>query len=164
MPLTTIMLTRPVALSATGLLSAGLAGLAVFLALRHPAGQLRRMGPSTSRFAVIAGPLARLLGGRPDAPSLARRTALSTVCGMAVGLVAARGLDFRLDLVSGASRRRHRCAGAWLAGAALGAASPSAIDHGRAAGSGAPGSVPRRRPARPHGVFCRRAIFRRSGG
>ena len=44
MPLTTIMLTRPVALSATGLLGAGLAGLAVFLALRHPAGQLRRMG------------------------------------------------------------------------------------------------------------------------
>ena len=96
MPLTTIMLTRPVALSATGLLGAGLAGLAVFLALRHPAGQLRRMAPSTSRFAVIAGPLARLLGGRPDAPSLARRTALSTVCGMAVGLVAARGLDFGL--------------------------------------------------------------------
>ena len=95
MPLTTIMLTRPVALSATGLLSAGLAGLAVFLALRHPAGQLRRMRRSTSRFAVITGPLVRLLGGRPDAPSLARRTALSTVCGMAVGL-AARGLGFGL--------------------------------------------------------------------
>ena len=94
MPLTTILLTRPVALSATGLLSAGLAGLAVFFALRHPAGQLRRMRRSASRFAVMTGPLVRLLGGRPDAPSLARRTALSTACGMAVGLVAARGLGF----------------------------------------------------------------------
>ena len=163
MPLTTIMLIRPVVLSAAGLLSAGLAGLAVFLALRHPAGQLRRMRRSTSRFAVISGLLARLLGGRPDAPSLAMRTALSTVCGMAVGLVAARGLGFGLIwLVVPAVAVAGVLALGWL--------EPRSARRRRqrlimeAAGSGAPGRVPRRRAARAHGMFCCRAILRRSRG
>ena len=37
--------------SIVGLLSAGFAGLSFFLALRHPAGQLRRMTRRPSRFA-----------------------------------------------------------------------------------------------------------------
>ena len=75
--------------SGSGVLCAALAGLAVFLALRHPAGQLRRM-TSASRLSVMAMPLVRLMRGRPDAPPLHRRLLLSSACGAAVGLAAAR--------------------------------------------------------------------------
>jgi pilus assembly protein TadC len=86
----TITLTRVGQLSATGLLSAGFAGLAVLLALRHPAGQLRRMAPRTSRLAAAAAPVVRLLRGRPDAPPLIRRTLVSMACALGLGLAGVR--------------------------------------------------------------------------
>jgi pilus assembly protein TadC len=74
----------------TGLLCAGLAGLAVFLVMRHPAGELRRVTTPRSRFTVVTVPLARLVRGRPDAPPLLRRLLLSAACAVALGLAAAQ--------------------------------------------------------------------------
>ena len=90
MPFTTILLPDLDPMSIVGLLSAGFAGLAVFLALRHPAGQLRRMTRSPSRFAALAPPLARVFRGRPDAPPLIRRALLSTACAFGLSLAAMR--------------------------------------------------------------------------
>ena len=86
----TITLTRVGQLSATGLLSAGFAGLAVLLALCHPAGHLRRMAPQTSRLAVAAAPVVRLFRGRPDAPPLIHRTLVSVACALGLGLAGVR--------------------------------------------------------------------------
>jgi pilus assembly protein TadC len=77
------------------LLSAGFAGLAVFLLLRNPAGQLRRMTRRESRAAEVVAPLRRLIEGRADAPPLLRRVLLSMACALAFGL-AGSGLDARL--------------------------------------------------------------------
>jgi len=66
------------------LLSAGLAGLAMFLLVRNPAGQLRRMSRRESTRALA--PLRRLIEGRADAPPLLRRVLLSIGCALAVGL------------------------------------------------------------------------------
>jgi pilus assembly protein TadC len=76
--------------SGAGLLCAGLAGLAVFLALRHPAGELRRVTSPRSRLVVVAVPFQRLVRGRPDAPPLIRRVVLSTAGAVALGSAAAR--------------------------------------------------------------------------
>ena len=76
--------------SIVGLLSAGFAGLTFFLALRHPAGQLRRMTRRPSRFAALTTPLARIVRGRPDAPPLVRRAVLSTACAFGLRLAAMR--------------------------------------------------------------------------
>jgi Flp pilus assembly protein TadB len=88
--LTTIMVAGLAALSATPLLCAGLAGLAVFLALRHPAGQLHRMTHRNSRLAAVTAPLVRLFRGRRDAPPLSRRVLLSAACALAIGLATTR--------------------------------------------------------------------------
>jgi pilus assembly protein TadC len=77
-------------LSIARLLSAGLTGLAVFLVVRHPAGQLRRVTRPLSRFAVLTEPLIRVIRGRPDAPPLIRRALLSTGCAVALCLAGAR--------------------------------------------------------------------------
>jgi pilus assembly protein TadC len=77
-------------LPGTGLLSAGLAGLAVFLALRHPSGELRRVASQRSRIALAAAPLRRLIRGRPDAPPVIRRVVLSAACAIALGVAATR--------------------------------------------------------------------------
>jgi len=77
------------------LLSAGFAGLAVFLLLRNPAGQLRRMTPRKSRPAHAVAPLRRLIEGRADAPPLLRRVLLSVACALGFGL-AGSGVDGRL--------------------------------------------------------------------
>jgi pilus assembly protein TadC len=74
----------------TGLLCAALAGLATFLALRHPASQLHRIASGTSKLTVLALPLLRLIRGRADAPPLSRRMLLSSACAVALGLSAAR--------------------------------------------------------------------------
>jgi pilus assembly protein TadC len=73
-----------------GLLCAALAGLTMFLALRHRAGQLHRLTTGTSKLTVLAVPLLRLIGGRADAPPLIRRMLLSGACAVALGLAAAR--------------------------------------------------------------------------
>ena len=88
--LTTIMVVGLDGLSAAGLSCAGLAGLAVFLALRHPAGQLHRMIHRHSRLAEMAAPLGRLIRGRPDAPPLRRRVLLGVGCALALGLAIVR--------------------------------------------------------------------------
>jgi pilus assembly protein TadC len=86
------MLTGLGTLSATTLLSAGLAGLAVFLALREPAGALRRLTRRRSKLAEVLAPLIRLIQGRADAPPLLRRVLLSLAC--ALGLTfAGAGID-----------------------------------------------------------------------
>jgi hypothetical protein len=74
----------------TGPLCAALAGLAVFLALRHPAGQLRRMRSGTSKVTVVAASLGRLIRGPADAPPLVRRMLLSAACAAGAGTAAAR--------------------------------------------------------------------------
>lgn len=79
-------------LSATPLLSAGLAGLAVFLVLRDPAGELRRLTRSRSKLAEVVAPLVRLIQGRADAPPLLRRVLLSLACALGLGLAGA-GID-----------------------------------------------------------------------
>jgi pilus assembly protein TadC len=94
--LTTIMAAGLAALSAPPLLCAGLAGLAVFLALRHPAGQLHRMTHRNSRLAEATAPLVRLFRGRRDAPPLSRRVLLSVACALAIGLATTR-----IDLAGG---------------------------------------------------------------
>jgi pilus assembly protein TadC len=88
--LITTMLAGLTTVSATALLCAGLAGLAVFLMLRHPAGQLRRMTRRKSRLAVAVRPLLRLLQGRPDAPPLIHRVLFTMACVLALGLAGAR--------------------------------------------------------------------------
>ena len=80
------MLTGFGAPSARTLLSAGLAGLAMFLLVRNPAGQLRRMARRESRAADLVAPLRRLIAGRADAPPLLRRVLLSIACALALGL------------------------------------------------------------------------------
>jgi hypothetical protein len=77
-------------LSLTAWLCAAFAGLAVFLLLRHPAGQLRRMTRRKSKLAVVVAPMVRLFRGRADAPPLGRRLLLSMVGVLALGLAAAR--------------------------------------------------------------------------
>ncbi len=74
----------------TTLLCAGFAGLAVFLAMRHPAGQLRRMTQGTSRVAVVAARLVPPIRGRPDAPPLLHRVVLSMSCALGLGMVGVR--------------------------------------------------------------------------
>jgi hypothetical protein len=68
------------------LMSAGFAGLAMFLLVRNPAGQLRRMSRRESRPARVLAPLRRLIEGRADAPPLLRRVLLSIGCALAVSL------------------------------------------------------------------------------
>jgi pilus assembly protein TadC len=68
----------------SGLLCAAFAGLAVFLALRHPRGQLRRMANGSSELTAAMVPLARLIHGRPGAPPLVRRLLLSTASAIAL--------------------------------------------------------------------------------
>ena len=86
------MLTGLGTLSATALLSAGLAGLAVFLALRQPAGELRRLTRRRSKLADVVAPLIRLIQGRADAPPLLRRVLLSLACALGLTLAGA-GID-----------------------------------------------------------------------
>jgi pilus assembly protein TadC len=86
------MLTGLGTLSATALLSAGLAGLAVFLALRQPAGELRRLRRRRSKLADVVAPLIRLIQGRADAPPLLRRVLLSLACALGLTLSGA-GID-----------------------------------------------------------------------
>jgi len=83
----------------TGVLCAALASLAVFLALRHPAGQLRRTTTGVSKITVAAAPLVRLIGGRPDAPPLARRVLVSATCASALGFAAASVDSFPRTLI-----------------------------------------------------------------
>ena len=90
MPSLTILLAGLDFLSVTGLLCAGLSGLAVFLAVRRPAIQLRRITRRPSRFAVLTAPLARVIRGRADAPPLVRRALLSTGCAVGLCLAGAR--------------------------------------------------------------------------
>jgi pilus assembly protein TadC len=75
--------------SLTAVFCAGFAGLAVFLMLRHPAAELRRMTLRKSRLAVVA-PFGRLLRGRADAPPLIRRVLLGIACALALGFAGAR--------------------------------------------------------------------------
>jgi pilus assembly protein TadC len=86
------MLTGLGTLSAPALVSAGFAGLAVFLVLRNPAGQLRRLTRGRSRLAEAVAPLLRLIQGRADAPPLIRRVLLSMACALALGLTGV-GID-----------------------------------------------------------------------
>jgi pilus assembly protein TadC len=72
------------------LLCAAFTGLAVFLLLRHPADQLRRMMRGESNLAAVLAPMLRLLRGRADAPPLIRRLLLSMVGVLGLGLAAAR--------------------------------------------------------------------------
>ena len=72
------------------LLCAGLSGLVVFPAVRRPAIELRWMTRHPSRFAVLTGPLARVIRRRTEAPPLVRRAPRRTGC--AVGRRLA-GLD-----------------------------------------------------------------------
>jgi pilus assembly protein TadC len=88
--LITTMVTGLPTVSTTALLCAGLAGLAVLLALRRPAGQLRRITPKKSRLAVAVTPVVRLLRGRADAPPLVHRVLLSLACILALGVAGAR--------------------------------------------------------------------------
>jgi pilus assembly protein TadC len=101
------MLTGLGTLSATTLLSAGLAGLAVFLAWREPAGELRRLTPRRAKLAGVVAPLIRLIQGRPDAPPLLRRMLVSLACALGLTLAAAgndgwlgRVLWFALPIVA----------------------------------------------------------------
>jgi pilus assembly protein TadC len=79
-------------LPTTTLLCAGLAGLAVFLALRNPAGELRRLTRRKSKLAEGAASLTRLIEGRADAPPLRRRVLLSVACALAL-ILAGAGID-----------------------------------------------------------------------
>jgi pilus assembly protein TadC len=88
--LITTMLTGLDRPSLTALLCAGFAGLAVFLTLRHPAAELRRMMLRKSRLAVVMAPFWRLLRGRADAPPLIRRALLGIACALALGFAGAQ--------------------------------------------------------------------------
>ena len=92
------MLTGLGTLSATALMSAGLAGLAVLLALRQPAGELRRLTRRRSKLADVVAPLIRLIQGRADAPPLLRRVLLSLACALGLALAGA-GIDGYLGRV-----------------------------------------------------------------
>jgi pilus assembly protein TadC len=81
------MLTGLGTVSAATLLCAGLAGLAVFLILRDPAGELRRLTRRRSKLAEVAAPLTRLFEGRADAPPLRRRLLLGVACVPALSLL-----------------------------------------------------------------------------
>jgi hypothetical protein len=81
------MLTGLGTVSAATLLAAGLAGLAVFLILRDPAGELRRLTRRRSKLAEAAAPLTRLFEGRADAPPLRRRVLLGVACALALSLL-----------------------------------------------------------------------------
>jgi pilus assembly protein TadC len=85
-------------LSLTPLLCAAFTGLAVFLLMRHPEGQLRRIARGRSKLAVVVAPMLRLLRGRADAPPLIRRLQLSMLGVLAFGLTAAR-IDGRMGLL-----------------------------------------------------------------
>ena len=63
----------PDQLSLTAFLCAAFAGLAVFLLLRHPAGQLRRMTRAGSRLAVVVAPSGVLALGWVEPQSARRR-------------------------------------------------------------------------------------------
>jgi pilus assembly protein TadC len=76
-------------LSATTLMCAGLAGLAVFLVLRDPAGELRRLTRKRSKLAEVAAPLTRLIQGRADAPPVRHRVLLSAACALVLSLAGA---------------------------------------------------------------------------
>jgi pilus assembly protein TadC len=84
------MLTGLTTVSTPALLCAGFAGLAVFLALRRPAGQLRRITPRKSSLAVAVAPMVRLLRGRADAPPLIHRVLLTLACILALAVAGAR--------------------------------------------------------------------------
>jgi pilus assembly protein TadC len=85
-----IMLTGLDSLSATTtMLSVGLAGLAVFLGLRDPAGELRRLKRRRSKLAEVVAPIMRLIEGRADARPLMRRVLLSVACALALSLAGA---------------------------------------------------------------------------
>ncbi len=86
------MLTGLSTLSATTLLSAGLAGVAAFLLLRDPAGELRRLTRRSPKLAAVVAPLMRLIEGRADAPPLMRRVLLSLACALGLTLGGA-GID-----------------------------------------------------------------------
>ena len=118
--LITTMLTGLPTVSTTALLCAGLAGLAVLLALRRPAGQLRRITPRKSRLAVAVTPVVRLLRGRADAPPLVRRVLLSLACILALGVAGAR-IDGWLGAWSGSRCRWLPQPACWrLAGSSRG--------------------------------------------
>ncbi len=69
--------------------SAGFAGLAVLLLLRHPSRPMRRVAAAEG--ADVRGlRFARMLAGRPDAAPLVRRALLSSVAALAVGLGVSR--------------------------------------------------------------------------
>jgi pilus assembly protein TadC len=89
-PSSMILLTGLSSVSVSGLFCAGLAGLAVLLALRHPAAQLRRMERRASKLAALMTPLVRVVRGRSDAPPVIRRAFLSTACAIGLCLAAAR--------------------------------------------------------------------------
>ena len=152
--LTSTMLTGFGAPSPSTLLSAGFAGLAVFLMLRNPAGQLRRMTRRKSRPAQAVAPLRRLIAGRADAPPLLRRVLLSLACALALGLAGSGGRRpvGTLDLVRGTSRRGNWSAGAWMGRTAVSTPPPPTVDHGGAAGVGADGCLSRSWGAGAYGV------------
>jgi pilus assembly protein TadC len=89
-PSSMILLTGLSSVPVSGLFCAGLAGLAVLLALRHPAAQLRRMERRASKLAALMTPLVRVVRGRSDAPPVIRRAFLSTACAIGLCLAAAR--------------------------------------------------------------------------
>ena len=119
------MLTGFGTLSAAALLCAGLAGLSVFLVLRDPAGQLRRLTRRRSRLAEAAAPFTRLIGGggctAAEAPRAAERDVrprpgvaaagidgwLGRVIWFAVPVVAATGV-LVLGWIEPRSARRRR--------------------------------------------------------
>jgi pilus assembly protein TadC len=88
----------------TGPLCAALAGLAVFLALRHPAGQLRRMRSGTSKVTVVAASLGRLIRGPADAP---RSNLPGALIWFAVPIIAVAGV-LALGWLEPRSGRRRR--------------------------------------------------------
>jgi len=91
-------------LSFSALFCAAFTGLAVFLLLRHPAGQLRGMARDRSKPAAAVAPMLRLLRGRADVPPLIRRLPLSMVGVLALGLAVAR-IDGWLGACSGSCYR-----------------------------------------------------------
>ncbi|HET8915292.1 MAG TPA: type II secretion system F family protein [Propionibacteriaceae bacterium] len=86
-------------LSLTALLCAAFTGLAAFLLLDHPVGQLRRITRGRSKLAAVAAPMLRLIRGRGDAPPLIRRLLLSMLGVLALALAAARIDGWQGDLL-----------------------------------------------------------------
>jgi pilus assembly protein TadC len=83
------MLTDFGTLWAPTLLCAGLAGLAVFLLLRDPVGELRRLRPKRSKLAEVTAKLTRLIEGRAGAPPLRRRVMAGMVSALTLSLAGA---------------------------------------------------------------------------